>query len=219
MERIPEPELMEGAEQAAAYAGTDFSEPHDAFVKRFETCFSDFAGRSVADLGCGPADVTLRFARRYPRASIVGYDGAESMLVLGRGVVQAAGLASRIRLERVRLPDATLPGQAFDAVISNSLLHHLHHPEVLWNTLRQVAKPGAAVLVQDLMRPHDEARVDWLSRRYVADAPELLRHDFSASLRAAFTPEEVRTQLDAAGLAHFRVRAVSDRHLLVSGYI
>ncbi len=32
MKRIPEPELMDGAEQASAYAEADFSEPHDHFM-------------------------------------------------------------------------------------------------------------------------------------------------------------------------------------------
>ena len=32
MERIPEPELMDEAEQAAAYARADFEEPHSRFI-------------------------------------------------------------------------------------------------------------------------------------------------------------------------------------------
>ncbi|HEX6174620.1 MAG TPA: SAM-dependent methyltransferase, partial [Candidatus Binatia bacterium] len=62
MERIPEPELMDEDEQARAYALADFAEPHNHFVELFRECFPDEAITGhVLDLGCGPADVTLRF--------------------------------------------------------------------------------------------------------------------------------------------------------------
>ena len=65
MERIPEPELMDDPAQAYAYANADFSEPHQAFVERFTQCFPGHAPRRVLDLGCGAADITIRFARAY----------------------------------------------------------------------------------------------------------------------------------------------------------
>ena len=45
----------------------------------------------------------------------------------------------------------------------------------------------------------------------------MLRHDFYASLCAAFTPEEVRQQLEDAGLAALDVNVISDRHLTITG--
>jgi hypothetical protein len=45
----------------------------------------------------------------------------------------------------------------------------------------------------------------------------VLRRDFRNSLAAAFTLEEIRQQIENAGLAHLAVRAVSNRHLAVSG--
>ena len=52
---------------------------------------------------------------------------------------------------------------------------------------------------------------------YAANEPEVLRRDFFASLCAAFTLDEVRDQLEVAGLGHLAVEAISDRHLLVWG--
>ena len=52
--------------------------------------------------------------------------------------------------------------------------------------------------------------------RYSRDEPEVLRRDFYNSLLAAYRPEEVREQLDRAGLKRLRVEAVSDRHWLVA---
>lgn len=45
-----------------------------------------------------------------------------------------------------------------------------------------------------------------------------MKHDFGASLHAAFTVHEVRAQLQDAGLA-LDVEALSDRHLIVTGVL
>ena len=218
MQRIPEPELMDDPAQAQAYAGADFSAPHDAFVAHFAARFPGFANGRVLDLGCGAADVVLRFARAYPAAHIVGVDGADAMLDLARAAVARAGCMERIVLWRMRLPDAALAAQAFDAVLSNSLLHHLHDPLVLWQSLKQAAKPGAALCVMDLSRPATLDEVMQLTARYASDAPELLRRDFFNSLCAAYRADEVSAQLRQTGLAHLQIENVSDRHLLIWGF-
>jgi trans-aconitate methyltransferase len=218
MKRIPEPELMDEAQQARAYSEADFAEPHDRFVELCE----EFVGRdglvgTVLDLGCGPADVTVRLARRFPRAAFHGVDGAEAMLAHGRARVEREGLGDRIRLVRAMLPRDVPPLDTYDGVVSNSLLHHLHDPSVLWAAVVRRAKTGAPVVVMDLQRPPtvDDAR--HLTQTHAAGAPEVLRRDFFNSLCAAFTVDEVAEQLRQAGLA-LDVHAVGDRHLVVAGH-
>ncbi len=218
MQRIPEPELMDDAAQARAYAEADFSEPHAHFVALFQESFPGEAlAGTVLDLGCGPADVTLRLARAYPRCQIDGLDGAAAMLEFGQAAVRKAGLEARIRLVQGYLPGAEPPRAAYDAVVSNSLLHHLADPATLWASIKRWAKPGAPVLVMDLLRPDSPATLEALVSRYAAEAPEVLRRDFANSLGAAYRLDEAREQLAQAGLAGLAVRAVSDRHLIVSG--
>lgn len=218
MERIAEPELMDDWDQARAYALADFSDPHEAFVQHFQRLFASFARGRVIDLGCGAADVTIRFARAYPHATLLGIDGAEPMLQLGREALGRAGLASRVVLRRLRLPTPALP-EGHDAVISNSLLHHLAEPAVLWQAVAQTARPGAPVLVMDLLRPASRDAALALVEQYAADAPPLLARDFLNSLLAAYRPEEVRQQLDAAGFVRLDVDVVSDRHWLAWGHV
>jgi ubiquinone/menaquinone biosynthesis C-methylase UbiE len=215
--RIPEPELMDNTEQARAYAAADFAEPHDAFVARFGERFSDFGSGRVLDLGCGTADVTVRFAHAYPMARIHGVDGARAMLDEGTRAVEDAGLGDRVKLDLVRLPHVSLAGAGYDAVVSNSLLHHLADPAVLWETIEGAALPGAPVLVMDLRRPPSTDRAQHLVDQYTAGESPVLREDFYRSLCAAYTPAEVQSQLEATGLAHFSIEDVSDRHLVVWG--
>jgi SAM-dependent methyltransferase len=217
--RIPEPELMDTAEQARAYAAADFTEPHEAFVARFRERFPGFVAGRVLDLGCGAADVTVRFARSYPDVRVVGVDGAPAMLDEGARLVERAGLGARITLELLRLPDPALSGATYDAVISNSLLHHLADPAVLWSSIEAAARPRAPVFVMDLRRPVSTDAAQQLVDAYAADESPMLREDFYRSLCAAYTPDEVRSQLDGAGLARFRVDPIGDRHLVAYGAI
>lgn len=217
MERIPEPDLMDDAEQAEAYATADFSAPHDAFVAHFRARFPAFANGEVLDLGCGSADVSIRFCEAYPAVRLTGVDGAEAMLDWGRRAVMTRGLVGRLALRCCYLPDEGLGTARFDGVISNSLLHHLRDPAVLWRTVQQAGCPGAPVMVMDLMRPASPAEAERLTARHAASAPAVLRRDFYHSLFAAYRPAEVEQQLEAAGLSGFRVEVVSDRHLLAWG--
>jgi SAM-dependent methyltransferase len=220
MQREPEPELMAAAEQAAAYAAADFSAPHQFLVDQIHRLLPALpATARVLDLGCGPADVTIRLARAFPTWRIDGVDGAEAMLALGRARVQAAGLEARIALHHAVLPHNPLPGTDYDIIVSNSLLHHLHDAQVLWKTLHAAVAPGAFVYVTDLRRPADAAALHRLIETYCTAEPAVLRRDFEASLRAAFTAAEVRAQLDAAGLPQLAVTELSDRHLAVAGRV
>ena len=220
MQRQPEPELMDAAEQAAAYASADFSAPHQFLVDQISRLSPGLpAAARVLDLGCGPADVAVRFARAFPGWQIDGVDGAPAMLELGGAHVAAAGLAARVRLYQAVLPGDRLPGSGYQVILSNSLLHHLHQPQVLWQTVRAAAGPGAAVYVTDLRRPAHGGVLRQLVDAYSAPEPALLRRDFEASLRAAFTVQEVHAQLVLAGLERLAVTELTDRHLAVVGYL
>jgi SAM-dependent methyltransferase len=218
MRRVPEPELMDAAEQAAAYAEADFSAPHQFLVDQIHCLLPDLpATARVLDLGCGPADVTVRFARAFPGWHIDGVDGAAAMLALGRARIAEAGLAARVALHHALLPQGPLPGTGYAVIVSNSLLHHLHEPQVLWQAVRAAAAPGAFVYVTDLRRPADELTLRQLVDAYSTPEPAVLRRDFEASLRAAFTAPEVRAQLQDAGLSGLAVTELTDRHLAVVG--
>lgn len=218
MLRTLEPELMLAPDQALAYAEADFSETDARFVQRFRQLFgADFAG-GIVDLGCGPGNIALSMAQAFPECTVTGVDGSAAMLEIARKRVAALPNAvSRLCFVEAVLPAAALPMRSADAVVSNSLLHHLHDPSVLWRTLGQVASRHAAVLVADLRRPESEAEARRIVETYALNEPEVLRRDFYYSLLAAFEIGEVETQLEKAGLREFRVQAVGDRHLEVYG--
>jgi ubiquinone/menaquinone biosynthesis C-methylase UbiE len=217
MQRTPEPELMNEQEQAAAYAAEDWSEAHGKIPPYFRERFPDFKSGRVIDLGCGPADVTIRFVKAFPQVTVVGVDGSEAMLSFGRKAVSKEGLDSRITLEKRFIPDPSIETKSFDAAISNSLLHHLADPSVLWHTCKLAVKPGSPVLIVDLVRPRDPEAAARLVKEHAQGAPPVLERDFVASLHAAYTVDEVRRQITAAGLPHFKVDHVDELHFVAWG--
>ena len=221
MKRIPEPELMDTAEQARAYAAADFSAAHQSYVTLFHRTFLKRPARAaVLDLGCGPADVTVRFAKANPGYTFHAVDGSAAMLHCAREALSLQrGLRKRIQLIAGCIPGAPIPRKNYEVILSNNFLHHLHDPQVLWKCVRDVSKKGTLVFVTDLFRPAGRARAKALVRKYSAAEAPILKRDFYHSLLAAFTPDEIEKQLAAAGLDRLRIKVVSDRHLIVYGKI
>ena len=77
MKRLPEPELMIEPEQVFAYAEADFEEPHSNFINLLKQyCTQANEVKSVLDLGCGPGDITFKFAKALREANIDAVDGS-----------------------------------------------------------------------------------------------------------------------------------------------
>jgi trans-aconitate 2-methyltransferase len=230
MQRRPEPELMDEAQQALAYAEADFSRTDQALVESIlhRLQASSLSVKNVVDLGCGPGNISFRLAEALPSRPLLAIDGAAAMLAPALRRQQAEpGRWPGLRFLQACLPleDGVLSGlplpfqPPFQLLISNSLLHHLHQPEVLWRAVRELGAPGSLVVVRDLRRPDSPAALEALVARHVSAAPAVLQRDYRASLQAAFRPDEVEEQLRQAGLSCLRVQAVEDRYLDVSGQL
>jgi len=209
---------MDDPEHALAYAQADFEKENQGFVDRFREYFPDFSEGHVLDLGCGPGDIPIRFARALPACRITGVDASEPMIGMAGMAVKQAGLADRITFRCERFQAVSLVEPA-DAAVSNSLLHHVPNPLQFWYRLRQLVKPGSPVLVMDLLRPDSPEEAQAIVDRYAAKEPEVLRRDFYNSLLAAFTEDEVAAQLAEMNLSRLVVDVVDDRHWVVSGIL
>jgi len=215
MERVLEPELMDDERQSIAYARADFSLSNQFFV---DGLINDFPRplSTAVDIGCGPGDVMIRLARALPDLHITAIDASAPMIALARGAVTTEGLSDRIELVQGYVPGVALKAHSFDAVLSKDLLHHVPDPSVLWKEIARLARPGAVVYVMDLVRPPTPEEAHRIVDRVAAHEDPILREDFYNSLCAAFTVDELREQVAAAGL-DLEVRQASDRHALISG--
>ena len=216
MERIKEPELMNDEEQAIAYASANFDEPHSHFLKLLNLAIGkNFpSSGNVIDLGVGEADIAIKFALTYPSFKIDAVDGSKAMLVQAEKAIDKLDLNNRINLIHTPIQNISLMEKEYEIIFSNSLLHHLHDPTVLWQLVKK-AKGTPIIFIMDLMRPKNMHEVNELVHEYARDEPEILQRDFRNSLKAAFTPEEVILQLENAKLDSLKVSIVSDRHIVI----
>lgn len=214
--RVPEPEVMEDEVEAEAYEEADFSEVNRRFARRIASVLRAPSGRAL-DLGTGPADIPILVAKAVPGWSITGVDASKAMLRLATRRIAKERLGRRIRLLLGDAKSLRALRRPFDVVFSNSLLHHLPDPAPLWREIGRLLAPGGTLILQDLFRPDSRAEARRLVELHATGESRLLRSLFHQSLLAAFTPEEIRAQVRAAGLAGLSVRKVSDRHVLITG--
>ncbi len=215
MYRVLEPELMEEQEQVKAYAEADFSEPHHHFIELVSDFIRpNFSGKAI-DLGCGPGDISFRFVKQFPDCTIDAVDGSKPMLDYAAKRLTPE-LTRKIKFIHARIPFETAPLGPYDVIISNSLLHHLLDPQVLWRTLKTCAGTQTSIVIMDLLRPESKSVANQFVIEYAANEPDILKHDFYHSLLAAFTLDEIRLQLHYAQM-NLAVEQISNRHVLITG--
>lgn len=218
MKRVLEPELMVDEQQVKAYAEADFETPHQDFIQRLSAWVNEpqFSGTAL-DLGCGPGDISYRFAKAFPLSKLHAVDGSEPMINVAVAAL-SSDLKERLCFILGRLPDVILPQSGYEIIFSNSLLHHLPDPQTLWQTVKNYARPGTRIIIMDLLRPANLAVAQNMVQDYTMNEPKILQRDFYHSLLAAFSLEEISTQLVKADLK-LQVEQISDRHVFITGVI
>lgn len=219
--RVLEPEVMDSAEEADDYNRMDHSHVNRVFVDDLLIALDKGEKRNeiplrIFDAGTGTALIPMELVRRGIQARVLASDLAESMLVVARQNVQAAGLGSSIELalrDCKQLPDLNA---SYDCVMSNSIIHHIPEPQSVLMELWRILKPGGLLFIRDLMRPDDVEALNHLVNTYAGDANEHQQRMFRESLHAALTVSEVQQLVTRLGLPADAVTATSDRHWTIS---
>jgi ubiquinone/menaquinone biosynthesis C-methylase UbiE len=214
MDRILEPEVMDTWHDSTAYDGMDFEEINMQFA--LDAIDLDPHAIRILDLGTGTARIPIMMCQQQRQYQITAVDLADSMLIIGRRNVEAAGLLQRIKLERIDCKQMPYPDLEFDMVISNSLVHHLPDPFPLFREIKRSVKPRGAILIRDLIRPETESEVEAIINNVGNNYHQHELKLFADSLRAALTLTEVEDLIDRVGLTDVKLNRSSDRHWTLS---
>lgn len=212
LHRIPETEVMDDREEAAAYDAMDHTQPNMAFVERLLELGIDACPKAL-DLGTGPGDIPIMLCGPTQNVSIFAVDLAQSMLDLAQRKIELAGLGKRITLAQIDVKALNLPDDSFDAVFSNTILHHLPEPATMLAEAARVLKPGGLLLIRDLYRPESIEQLNSLVDQHAGDCDAEQRKLFADSLHAALTPDELRALANANGLSDCEIVIDTDRHV------
>ena len=207
---------MESDTEVEAYA----SAAAQAYLEKIDQSFVEHVARlvatapeggarfSVLDIGCGPGQIPIMMARRWPEMRLLAIDASAPMIDQARADAAKAGVAVRFEVDRLG-PEGSVrldyPNGAFDLVTCNSVLHHLADPVGAIDEMTRLTKPQGAVLLRDLLRPAAPAypfHVRFFGRHYAGE----MRRLFEASVRSAYTRTELGSLLARSCLAGDRSR-------------
>ncbi len=210
LNRVLETEVMDTSEEARDYDAMDHREVNRAFVSDLLA-----AGRmrgDALDLGTGTAQIPIELCRRHDECRVLAVDLSINMLELARYNIEAASLIDRVTLAHADAKKLPYNKDAFDMVMSNSIVHHMPEPLNVLSEAVRVAAPAGLIFFRDLLRPEDDAAVKQLVETYAGEANEHQRTMFEDSLRAALSLDEIRQLVEQLGFSRETVQATSDRH-------
>jgi ubiquinone/menaquinone biosynthesis C-methylase UbiE len=210
MKRVLEPEVMDSPEEANAYDAMDHSTVNHAFARRLLELGA--TGR-VLDIGCGPGHGPLQLVAMASKVSVVGVDLSQHMLTIAEEHRAVSSHGERVGFALADAKKLDYADGSFDAVCSNTILHHIPNPVEFLREAWRVCAEGGALLIRDLYRPETMAEVDALVEKHTAHEVQTARDLFHASLCAALTPDELVDIAREAGMQGCEVVIDSDRHM------
>ncbi len=146
--------------------------------------------RTVVDLGAGIGFFALPFARHLPQGTVYACDVNPEMLRYLEEAVRQAGAANvkPVQTEEVRVP---LPDGCADLVLMVNLHHELDFRSETLAECRRLLRPGGRIAI-----------VDW----------KAVPTEHGPPLEIRFAPEEVQSELEAAGFHAVAEHAIMPEH-------
>jgi ubiquinone/menaquinone biosynthesis C-methylase UbiE len=214
--RVLEPEVMSSAEEAGEYDEMDFSTTDLLFAERAAQLVRGAAGPVdlIADLGSGNAKIPLAMCPLLPAFTrVCAVEMSPEMLaVAARNRTRDGVSACRLQLVTADAKQIPFANWSVGMITSNSLVHHIPDPRAVFLEIARIARPGAPILIRDLVRPETQAALEHLLYTHASRWSPIQRTLFSDSLHAALSLEEVKELLDECGLSDVKVAQITDRH-------
>lgn len=161
----------------------------------------------LLDVGTGSADLPLAVARWAAgegiRLRVVATDAHPATVAEARALVEGNDNVEVMRADALSL---SFPDASFHVAMCHTALHHFDPADAV-RVLRELGRvASAAVVVTDLRRSIGGLLGARLLAVTVWRGHPITRHDGPRSVRASFTPGELRRLASEAGLREGRVR-------------
>lgn len=146
------------------------------------------AGGQALDVGCGSAALTIKLAKKYPKAQVIGIDYWGKKWEYSKDMcernAQIEGVSERVAFQKASASSLPFADEQFDGMVSNLVFHEVSDAadkrDVIREALR-VLKKGGKFAFQDL----------FLMKRVYGDIDELIATVRSWGIRKV---EFVRTR-------------------------
>lgn len=168
----------------------------------------------ILDVGTGTGRIPIEICSRRPGFLATCVDRSPGACNRSRRHVAAAGLSGAIEVTQANACSLPCDDKAFDAVISNALVHHIPDQLKMLRECLRVLRPGGLIFVRDALKTGDAGLIEQiLSRRGQTDeAPAS-----SPRRIGLLTLQEARHLAVQAGLPAEWVGQRGRRHWIICG--
>jgi len=142
----------------------------------------------VLDVGTGPGNLAIEFAKTLPDAEVVAIDLSDAVLELARENAKQSEMHSTISFRKGDAEDLPLDDGTIDLVVSSFTLHLLDNPVRLLDEVQRVLTPGGRFLISDFKRT-------WLGL-------------FTRPIRASYSLKEVKEIASKSNLQNWKVQRI-----------
>ncbi|NLF73426.1 MAG: class I SAM-dependent methyltransferase [Candidatus Anammoximicrobium sp.] len=206
--RVSGIELIETPQLAMEYDSLDRTEDVHGFVADL---LAAGGGGDLLDLGTGTAQIPVELCRQGYEGRIMAADLSVSMLEMARLNIEIASVIDRVQLAQADATDMLFADAYFDCVACHDTLHQFADPLPVLQGCLRVLRPGGLLFCRDWLRPDSEEAFEQAVQACADSANEAQRQLFEASLRAAFTLDEVRQFVAQLGYPADTVQATDER--------
>jgi len=104
------------------------------------------------EIGPGPGYLGLEWLKKTEITRLKGLEISDDMLALARKNAVEYGLSDRVQYYQGDAKKMPFEDGHFDAVFTNGSLHEWAHPDMIFNEIARVLKPGGRYVISDLRR-------------------------------------------------------------------
>jgi ubiquinone/menaquinone biosynthesis C-methylase UbiE len=156
----------------------------------------------VLEIGPGPGYLGLEWLNQTEGTVLKGLEISPDMMALAERNARDYGLSDRVEYKRGSGAGIPFPDEIFDGAFSNGSLHEWSDPKSTLNETWRVLKPGGRFFVSDLRRD-----LFWGAKWFLwlVTKPKEIRPGLLTSLKAAYTPGEIKDLLQETRWRNYEV--------------
>lgn len=155
------------------------------------------------EIGPGPGYIGLEWLKKTNGTRLKGLEISNDMIALTKKNAMEYGLSDKVEYFQGDAKKMPFEHGHFDAVFTNGSLHEWAHPDMVFNEIARVLKPGGRYIISDLRR-NMIAPIRWF--HWLMCKPKEMRPGLITSINASYTLPEIREILLRTKLQGCQVR-------------